>query len=360
DEIDKIGASFHGDPASALLEVLDPEQNATFRDHYLDVPFDLSKVLFIATANIPDTIPGPLMDRMEVIHIPGYIMEEKIRIATRHLLPKLLQKHGLPEDGVKITSATLRRLIQDYAREAGVRSLEKTLSQCLRKIATRLSEGMVKLPVTIGTRDLTDLVGKPRFVDDPAMTEKRPGVVTGLAWTPFGGAVLYVESIAVNTNNPGLTLTGQLGDVMKESSHIAHSYVRAKATEFNIPHDFLEKHLIHLHVPAGATPKDGPSAGITMATSLISLATGMPVPKDWAMTGEITLTGRVLPVGGIREKLLAAKRAGIKNVILPKNNERDVSEIPANIRKGLRIHFVEDYPQVYRLIFRKRVKSSSS
>lgn len=355
DEIDKVGASFHGDPASALLEVLDPEQNSSFRDHYLDVPFDLSKVLFIATANVPDTIPGPLMDRMEVIRLSGYIMEEKVSIAKRHLLPRLLEKHALTREDIRFTDGALKQIISGYAREAGVRALEKALSSCLRKIAAQKAEGKITEQVAVKQKTVEKYLGKPQFSDEPLMKEGRPGVVMGLAWTPLGGTSLYVEAVPV----PGegdIKLTGQLGNVMQESTHIAYSLITSDYGQFGIQQDFFKDKKVHLHVPAGATPKDGPSAGITMATALVSLALDKAPPPDVAMTGELTLTGRVLPVGGIKEKVIAAKRSGVKDVILPKQNEKDFVEIPENVRKGVTPHYVEDYREVFSLVFESRLR----
>ena len=351
DEIDKVGASFQGDPASALLEVLDPEQNAAFRDHYLDVPFDLSKVLFVATANVPDTIPPALLDRMEVIRLSGYIMDEKIEIAKRHLVPKVLAKSGLVPKQAKFTEEALRDLADGYAREAGIRAMEKSIGQCLRKIAAGRAEGKITRPVTINPAKVKELLGKPRFTDDPMMKHGRAGVVMGLAWTPLGGATLYVEAMAV-PGERGMKLTGQLGEVMIESSHIAYSMVTSHTRQFGVGKDFFKGKTIHVHVPAGATPKDGPSAGITMASALISLARRQKVPPHWAMTGELTLTGRVLPVGGIKEKIIAAKRSGVTAVILPKANEKDFEEIPERVREEVMPHYVEEYRQVFDLVFK--------
>ncbi len=353
DEIDKIGASFQGDPASALLEVLDPEQNSGFRDHYLDVPFDLSKVLFIATANVPDTIPGPLLDRMEVIRLSGYIQQEKLAIGKRHLIPKLLPRHGLTDKDVQFTDRALRAVINGYAREAGVRAFEKAISGCLRKVAAQKAAGDIDGCVHIDPGKVEEFLGKPRFVDDPLMSRGRAGVVMGLAWTPLGGATLYVEAMAVPGTNgeKGIRLTGQLGNVMIESSHIAFSLVKANASRFGIRKDFFEGGTVHVHVPAGATPKDGPSAGITIATALVSLGLGKRPPARLAMTGELTLTGRVLPVGGIREKVIAAKRARVRRVILPKDNEKDYGEIPERVRRGMQAFFVSSFREVYDLVF---------
>jgi len=356
DEIDKVGVSYQGDPASALLEVLDPEQNSSFRDHYLDVPFDLSKVLFIATANVSDTIPAPLLDRMETIRLSGYIMQEKLTIAKKHLIPKLLPKNGLTNQLITFTTPALKLLILGHAREAGVRSLEKAISNCMRKVATIHAESKLQETYTVTDKKVEELLGKPTFTDDPLMKQRRPGVVMGLAWTAYGGSTLYIEAIKI-AGKPTLTLTGQLGDVMKESSHIAYSMVKSIANSINIPKKTFSEHTIHLHVPAGATPKDGPSAGITMATALISMALNKPIPVHVAMTGELTLTGRVLPVGGIKEKVIAAKRAKTKQIIMPKINEKDFQEIPEKIKKGITPYFVEQYQEVYQLIFNHGLKN---
>lgn len=347
DEIDKIGASYHGDPASALLEVLDPEQNSDFLDHYLDLRFDLSKVLFVCTANQLDTIPGPLLDRMEVIKLSGYIAEEKFQIAKRYLLPRQLERAGLAKDALRIGGATLRAIIEGYARDAGVRRLEKQLGKIVRKVAVRLLEGAEK-PVWIRRKDLKAYLGSPVFRDERRLSG--PGVVTGLAWTAMGGATLSVEAVRVHNFGRGFKLTGQLGDVMKESAEIAYDYVVGHAEAFGINPEFFEKAFIHLHVPAGATPKDGPSAGITMASALISLARNQPVRRI-AMTGEITLTGEVFPVGGIREKLIAARRAGITEIILPADNRGDFEEVPEHVREGLEIHFAERFEEVFARLF---------
>ena len=354
DEIDKVGVSFQGDPASALLEVLDPEQNASFRDHYLDVPFDLSKVLFIATANVPDTIPGPLMDRMEVIRLSGYILEEKLAIAKRHLIPKLLPKHGLTKDEVRFADRALRAIVNGHAREAGVRAFEKAMSGCLRKIATAKVEEGSDEPVLVTADNLTDYLGQPRFTDDPLMKRGRPGVVMGLAWTSLGGTTLYVEAIPV-TGERGVKMTGQLGNVMVESSHIALSLVSGNTRRFGIAKGYFEDKTVHVHVPAGATPKDGPSAGITIASALVSLALRKQPPARLAMTGELTLTGRVLPVGGIKEKVIAAKRSHVRDVILPKDNQKDFEEIPDRVRRGVTPHYVEDFKEVFELAFCKGI-----
>jgi len=351
DEIDKIGqASLHGDPASALLEVLDPEQNNSFRDHYLDVPFDLSRVLFIATANMQDTIPPPLLDRMEIITLSGYITEEKLCIGKRHLIPKLLPRNGLTKKDLSFTDAALRDIILGYAREAGVRAFEKSLGACMRKVAASIAEGTVTEPVKITQRNLTDYLGPRRYEDDQLMRESRPGVVMGLAWTPLGGSKLYVETLAV-PGPAGFKQTGKLGEILKESTQIAYTLAEANAAEYGIEAKFFRKHTIHVHVPAGSTPKDGPSAGITVATSLISLALHRAVPPHWAMTGELTLTGRVLAVGGIKEKMIAAKRAEVRDLILPKANFKDMAEIPDYVKDGLNIHYVQDFSEVFDLMF---------
>jgi ATP-dependent Lon protease len=349
DEIDKLGADFRGDPASALLEVLDPEQNNTFRDHYLDVPFDLSEVLFITTANVLDTIPPPLRDRMEVIELPGYTEEEKLRIARDHLLAKQIANHGLTADQVTFSDAALAAIIRGYTREAGVRNLEREIGALCRKIARRHAEGHTDA-VTVTPAIVEEMLGAPRHLDEELVGRtKEPGVAIGLAWTPAGGDVLFVEA----SRMPGashLTLTGQLGDVMKESARIALSWFRANSQAYGVDPAFYKDAEIHLHVPQGAIPKDGPSAGVTMVTALASALSGRPVRGDLAMTGEITLSGRVLPVGGIKEKVLAARRNGIHEVILPKQNEKNVREdLTEELRKSLSVHYVEEMDEVLRL-----------
>ncbi|MCC7124633.1 MAG: endopeptidase La [Acidobacteria bacterium] len=340
DEIDKLGSDFRGDPSSALLEVLDPEQNNTFRDHYLDVPFDLSEVLFITTANVLDTIPGPLRDRMEILELAGYTEEEKLAIARDHLVAKQVQNHGLTNKHVTFTDGGLRTVIRGYTREAGVRNLEREIGAICRKIARRRAEGD-EAKVRVTPELVHELLGAPRFMDEEVEHRtKQPGVATGMAWTPVGGDVLFVEASRM-AGNGSLTLTGQLGDVMKESARAALSWVRTHATEWNIDPEFFKASEIHLHVPAGAIPKDGPSAGVTMVTALVSALSRRPVRGDVSMTGEITLSGKVLPVGGIKEKVLAAKRAGIKEVILPKQNAKNVQEdLNEELRRGLTIHLV--------------------
>lgn len=347
DEIDKIGASYHGDPASALLEVLDPEQNVDFLDHYLDLRFDLSKVLFVCTANQLDSIPAPLLDRMEVIQLSGYIAEEKLQIAKKYLLPRQIERAGLGKDTIKVDTKTLRSLIEHYARDAGVRRLEKQLGKIVRKIAVRLLEGEAT-PIRVHSDDLKSYLGGAVFRDERKLTG--PGVVTGLAWTAMGGATLSIEAVRTHSFTRGFKLTGQLGDVMKESAEIAYGYLLGHATTFGIDPSFFENAFIHVHVPAGATPKDGPSAGVTLVSALLSLARNQPVRRI-AMTGEITLTGEVFPVGGIREKLIAARRAGIKEIILPEDNRSDFEEVPEHVRKGLKVHFASRYNDLLPLLF---------
>lgn len=347
DEIDKVGADFRGDPSSALLEVLDPEQNSTFSDHYLEVEFDLSKVMFITTANILDTVPPALRDRMEVLDLSGYIEEEKIQIAHNHLIPKQIKEHGLTEKNLAFNKKALQTIIRSYTREAGLRNLEREIASVCRGVAKEIAEGKIK-GKKISPEDLHQYLGPIHFFSEIAERTQEPGVATGLAWTQAGGDILFVEA----TKMPGrrtLTLTGQLGEVMKESAGAAMSYIRSKAGQLGIEEDFYEKNDIHIHVPAGAIPKDGPSAGIAMMTALTSLLTDRPVRGDLAMTGEITLRGLVLPVGGIKEKVLAAKRAGIGTVILPKKNEKDLEEIPPHLKKGLKFHFVERMDEVFNL-----------
>lgn len=349
DEIDKVGASFHGDPASALLEVLDPEQNESFRDHYLDVPFDLSHVLFVTTANQIDTIPGPLLDRMEVIRLSGYILEEKLEIARRFLIPKNLEHHGLKKGQLRIHKLALARIIDHYAREAGVRGLENQIKKIMRRAAVTLSENGDG-PVVVLKRHVEAYLGHPLYEGDEIF-DSVPGVVTGLAWTSRGGATLQVEASAVAAKSRGFKQTGQLGGVMVESSELAYSYVRAHAAAYGGEAGYFDRHFIHLHVPAGATPKDGPSAGITMATALISMATGTTVRKGLAMTGELTLTGRVLPIGGVKEKVIAARRAGCKTLVFPEENEKGFRDLPDYLKEGLEVHFAREYEDVFRVAF---------
>ena len=347
DEIDKMGADFRGDPSSAMLEVLDPAQNSTFRDHYLDLPFDLSDVLFIATANILDTVPPPLQDRMEVINLAGYTVEEKLHIAKRYLVPRQLASNGLKASRIEFADPALNAIIEEYTREAGVRNLERQIGTICRKVARQVAENKVKGKVRISAKRARELLGKRRFFSETRRRTKDPGVATGLAWTPVGGEVLFVEATAV-PGSGNLTITGQLGDVMKESAQAALSWVRAHSNQTNpeLPDDWFANHDIHVHVPAGAVPKDGPSAGVAMATALASLISSRPVRNDVAMTGEITLTGQVLPIGGLKEKSLAAQRAGIKQVIVPDRNEGDVEEISEEERHGLEFIYADDIGDV--------------
>ncbi|MEV4168264.1 endopeptidase La [Nonomuraea sp. NPDC049709] len=348
DEVDKVGADYRGDPTAALLEVLDPAQNHTFRDHYLEVELDLSDVLFLATANVLEAIPGPLLDRMEVVTLDGYTEDEKVAIARDHLLPRQLELAGLTAEEVTVEDAALRRLAAEYTREAGVRSLERSVARILRKVTAR-----DELPVTVREDDLVDYIGRPRFVPESSLPEAKqrtsvPGVATGLAVTGAGGDVLYVEASLADpeTGETGLTLTGQLGDVMKESARIALSYLRSHGAELELPVTALKDRSVHVHFPAGAVPKDGPSAGVTLTTALASLLSGRLVRGDVAMTGEISLTGRVLPIGGVKQKLLAAHRAGITTVLIPARNEPDLDDVPEEVRKELTIHPVSDVREV--------------
>ncbi len=355
DEIDKMGADFRGDPSSAMLEVLDPEQNSTFRDHYLDLPFDLSSVMFVTTANTLDTIPGPLRDRMEVLQLAGYTEAEKLEIAKRYLVPRQIERNGLTRGKIAFSDTALRAVIADYTREAGVRQLEREIGSVCRKVARQVAEGTVTRKVTVSEPRARELLGKRRFFSDARRRTARPGVATGLAWTPVGGDVLFIEATAM----PGrgrLTITGQLGDVMKESAQAALSYVRSNAAELvpDLAEDWFAEHDIHIHVPAGATPKDGPSAGITIATALASLLSGRPVRSDVAMTGEITLTGQVLPIGGLKEKALAAQRNGIRCVIAPALNKQDAEDVPEHLRRNLDFRFVSEIGEVLEIALQKR------
>ena len=344
DEIDKVGADWRGDPSSALLEVLDPAQNHRFRDHYLDVDLDLSEVLFIPTGNVTETIPGPLLDRMEVIRLDGYTEDEKVQIARHHLLTRQMERNGLSAGEAEITDGALRAIVADYTREAGVRNLERELGKALRKVATNIATGDVQPPVRIDAADVRNYLGRQRFFFEAAERTSVPGVATGLAVTGTGGDVLFIEA-SVMEGEPGLTLTGQLGDVMKESAEIALSYVRSHANELGIEPETLRKRF-HLHVPAGAVPKDGPSAGVTMTTALASLLTGRIVKPTVGMTGEITLQGRVLPIGGVKQKVLAAHRAGLKKVVLPKRNEGDLEDVPEQVRQEMTFHAAESIDEV--------------
>ena len=353
DEIDKVGASYQGDPASALLEVLDPEQNSDFLDHYLDLRFDLSKVLFLCTANQLDTIPRPLLDRMEVIPLSGYIASEKLQIARRYLLPRQLDRAGLKRSQVKINSATIRDIIEGYARDSGVRRLEKQIGKIVRKCVVKILHG-TKTPISVEPDELKDYLGNQLFRDERKLSGA--GIVTGLAWTTMGGATLTIEAVRTHNFNRGFKLTGQLGDVMRESAEIAYGYIVSHAKEFGADPEFFRKSFIHLHVPAGATPKDGPSAGITMASALLSLARNEELARPLAMTGEMTLTGEVFPVGGIREKVIAARRSGIKELIIPKDSQGDYEDVPEHITKGIKVHFAASFDEVVPLLFKKRRK----
>jgi len=345
DEVDKLGADFRGDPASALLEVLDPEQNSTFTDHYLDVPFDLSRVMFLTTANMLDPVPGPLRDRMEVIPLPGYSEYDKLQIARRYLAPKQAQENGLSSEDFELPDDTIRALTERYTREAGVRNLERSISTVFRKLARRKIEGAVEGRTVILPDDLEEYLGHRQFRNEIAEEQDEVGVATGLAWTEAGGDVLFVEASLV-PGHGSLTLTGQLGEVMQESARAALTYARSRAAALQVDPGFWDKSDLHVHVPAGAVPKDGPSAGVTMATAIISAMTKRPVNKDVAMTGEITLRGRVLPVGGIKEKMLAAHRAGVKVICLPRENAKDLDELPPEVRQAIRFVPVDRVVQV--------------
>jgi len=361
DEIDKLGSDFRGDPSSALLEVLDPEQNHSFSDHYLEVDFDLSNVMFIATANYQDAIPPALRDRMEVLDFSGYIEDEKVQIAKQHIVPKQVEENGLTKTDVTFDDASLKELIRSYTREAGVRNLEREIANVLRKVARGVVEKKVKKTKVTKTK-VSDFLGAARFHSELAERVTKPGVVTGLAWTAAGGDILFVESTQMKGKGK-LTLTGQLGDVMKESATAAMTFVRSNADTYGLDSDFNENNDIHVHVPAGAIPKDGPSAGVSMVTSLVSLLTKSPVKEKVAMTGEITLRGNVLPIGGVKEKVTAAHRSGIKEVILPDLNRKDLEDVPENVSKDLSFHFAKEISDVLKVaipgISNNKKKSSS-
>jgi ATP-dependent Lon protease len=351
DEIDKLGSDFRGDPSSALLEVLDPEQNFSFTDHYLDVPFDLSHVMFITTANMLETIPPALRDRLEVIELLGYPLDEKLKIAERYLIPRQINFNGLRTDQIQFTRTALRTIITGYTREAGVRNLEREIATICRGVASQVAEGKI-LSAAIKVRDLHKYLGPVRMISEAAARTSKPGVVMGLAWTPTGGDLLFIEATAMKGKG-GLTLTGQLGDVMKESATAALSFIRANAETIGISKDFFEDMDLHIHVPSGAIPKDGPSAGVTILTALVSLLTNRTVKKDLAMTGEITLRGMVLPVGGVKEKVLAAHRAGIKTIILPQWNKKDLVDIPQKVQRDIEFHFVDEMLDVLKIAIEK-------
>ncbi len=353
DEIDKLAASFQGDPASALLEVLDPEQNIAFRDHYLDLPFDISDILFIATANTLDTIPPPLLDRMEVIRLSGYIDKEKLEIARRYLIPKSLERTGIGRRSVRYTKAALIGIANSYAREAGMRNFEKALDRIHRKLAVKIvteSDESRNGAIKIDEENLESYLGKPTFRDEEIKVVTSPGMVIGLAWTPYGGDTLVIEA-AANSGREGFKLTGQMGDVMQESANIAYTYIRSIGSAHGIDEKFWEKNMVHIHIPAGATPKDGPSAGITMASALLSLAKGKKIRSRIAMTGELSLVGNVLPIGGLKEKTIAARRAQIREIIIPEKNLRDLEEIPDHVKKGITFHPVSTMDQVIEELF---------
>jgi ATP-dependent Lon protease len=352
DEIDKLGRGIQGDPASALLEVLDPEQNSTFRDNYLGVPFDLSKVLFIATANQLDTIPGPLRDRMEIIELTGYTEEEKVEIARRYLVRRQLAANGLEPGQAAFTDEALARMARDYTREAGCRNLERQIAAVLRNIAVRIAEGK-ETSVHVDADDVPEILDAPRFENEVAMRVSVPGVATGLAWTPVGGDILFVEATRVPGSGK-LILTGQLGDVMKESAQAALTYCRSRSADLKVENEFFDKTDIHIHVPAGAIPKDGPSAGITIATALYSAISERKVRRDVAMTGEVTLRGRVLPIGGLKEKALAALRVGVPNVIIPEQNRKDLDDIPRHLRQKIKLVFASRIEQVLKIALKEK------
>ncbi|MEA3020905.1 MAG: ATP-dependent Lon protease, partial [Actinomycetota bacterium] len=347
DEIDKVGSDYRGDPSSALLEVLDPAQNHTFRDHYLEVDLDLSDVVFIATANTLDTIPAPLLDRMEIVRLDGYVDDEKAAIARDHILPRLVERTGLREGEVDVTDDAITVIITGHTREAGVRELERQLGRVLRKVAAKVADGTET--ITVDADAVRELLGRPRFRDEAKVRTSVPGVATGLAVTGLGGDVLFIEASAMD-GEPGLTLTGQLGDVMKESAEIARSYVRSHAAELGVDASALNRH-VHVHVPAGGTPKDGPSAGVTMTTALVSLLTGRPVRESVGMTGEVTLQGLVLPIGGVKQKVLAAHRAGLTEVVLPAANDADLDDVPANVRDAMTFHLAATIGDVLAVAF---------
>jgi ATP-dependent Lon protease len=359
DEVDKMTSSYQGDPASALLEVLDPEQNKDFLDHYLDVRCDLSNVLFIVTANVLDTIPEPLKDRMDILRLSGYIQEEKVKIAQKYLIPRNRKNMGLKPTNLEFTTGAIAQIINGYAREAGVRSLENYVKKIMRKVAVLVVKGLDKpeeefKKVTVSEETLGKYLGKPIFTTDRFYERTPAGVCMGLAWTSMGGATLYIEATKVAAEKTDMKLTGQAGDVMKESSQIAWTYLHSMVERYAPGIPFFEKSQVHVHIPEGATPKDGPSAGITMVTSMLSLLRNEPVLTDLGMTGELTLMGKVLPIGGVKEKIIAAKRSGAKVLIFPKENQRDYDELPPYVRKGIKVHFVRHYDEVFDVAFPKK------
>ena len=358
DEVDKIGHDFRGDPAAALLEVLDPEQNNTFADHYLEIPFDLSNVMFVATANVADPIPPPLRDRMEILEIPGYTRNEKLAIARQHLIPKQIEEHGITKEQLEISDTAVDEIIDHYTREAGVRTLERQVASVIRGVAVKIAEGDTKPRKIEGPEQIHEFLGAPRYTSEVAERTEEPGVATGLAWTSVGGEILFIEATKMFGTGK-LQLTGQLGDVMKESAQAALSYVRTNAEKLGLAKDFLEKSDLHIHIPAGAMPKDGPSAGVTMFTALVSMLSGVRVRHDVAMTGEITLRGRVLPIGGLKEKVLAAHRAGIKRVLIPERNKADLDEIPAEIKNDLEFILISKMDQLLDAALEEKLQPKS-
>jgi len=358
DEVDKMGSSFQGDPASALLEVLDPEQNKDFLDHYLDVRCDLSNILFIVTANVLDSIPEPLKDRMEILRLSGYIQAEKIEIARKYLVPRNRKTMGLKGSDVTFTKGALGEIINGYAREAGVRTLENNIKKILRKVAVKIARGPAKgqTKADINEKNLPTYLGKPIFTSDRYYEVNPVGVATGLAWTSMGGATLYIETVKYPAEKTEMKLTGQAGDVMKESSQIAWTYLQSNMEKFAPDIPFFEKSQVHIHIPEGATPKDGPSAGITMVTALLSLLLNRPIRENLGMTGELTLTGKVLPIGGLKEKLIASRRSNLNVLIFPRENLRDYDELPDFLKKGIEVHFVDTYEEVYKIAFSQHHK----
>jgi len=347
DEIDKVGADFRGDPSSALLEVLDPEQNFSFRDNYLGVPFDLSNVMFMTTANVLDTIQPALRDRMEIIRLSGYTEEEKLQIVKRHIIPKQLDAHGITSRHLAISDSAIRAIITQYTRESGLRQLEREIAAICRKVARKVAEGKSDL-TRVSVKNLHEFLGAPKMLTEETLKKDQVGVATGLAWTSTGGEVLYIEAILMKGKG-NLILTGQLGEVMKESAQAALSYAKARAAELGIDENIFNTHDIHIHIPEGAIPKDGPSAGITLTTALVSVLSNRPIKKSVAMTGEITLRGNVLPIGGVKEKVLAARRVGAKTVILPQQNRRELEEVPKELLKDLQFEFVDNVKQVLKI-----------